>query len=69
MYSSASISRIALYNEKAIFVGADKKIITNPYNNTCVNDISVGFDGSIWALQCNNSGEVDTNVIKWNPFA
>jgi len=58
MYAASSYTRLTLYNEKPIFVSAsDNKTIG--LNNTCVKDISVGYDGSIWAITCGASNEVD----------
>lgn len=46
----------------------DIKNKTIGYGYQCVQDISAGIDGAIWALSCDKDTNGNYNIIKWDPF-
>jgi hypothetical protein len=59
-------SQVALVYEVPLFVDINSRLVG--YGNICVNDLSVGVDGTLWAIDCNPDGQGNFNVIKWDPF-
>jgi hypothetical protein len=65
-FPNTQYNKLILVNDVPVFVGANK--VTIGYGNQCVTDISAGVDGTVWALDCNNDGTGNFNIIKWDPF-
>lgn len=48
----------------------DKGGVTYGYGYQCVKDISIGTDGSIWAISCDAADDRGNfDLIKWDPLA
>ncbi|CDW86474.1 UNKNOWN [Stylonychia lemnae] len=66
LYSSKTSTLIAMKDDVPIFV--DENSTTVGYGNQCIKDLTVGADGSLWALSCiQNSEKTDFQLIKWEP--
>ncbi|CDW73285.1 UNKNOWN [Stylonychia lemnae] len=67
LLSPTVFSKLALKDEIPIYV--DTQGVTVGYGYECVKDITVGVDGSVWALSCTQNVESpDFQLIKWDPF-
>eukprot|EP00347_Sterkiella_histriomuscorum_P000131 403377052 len=68
LFSSDQFKQLGLKDEIPIFVDINQYLVG--YGQQCVNDISVGIDGSIWALSCEMDVEAPLNfqLIKWDPY-
>ena len=59
---------MVLVNEVPLFVDT-KTNKTIGYGFQCVQDISAGVDGAVWAVSCDlNDTKGNFKVIKWDPF-
>ncbi|CDW85151.1 UNKNOWN [Stylonychia lemnae] len=68
LYSPQSLSKIAISNDKLIFVDENSTIIG--YGNKCIKDLTSGVDGSLWALSCKQNSELtDYQLINWDPIS
>ncbi|CDW84413.1 UNKNOWN [Stylonychia lemnae] len=66
LYSPKRYSKLVVKDETPIYVDENSTIIG--YGNQCIKDITVGIDGSLWALSCKqNSEKTDFQLIKWEP--
>ncbi|CDW72676.1 UNKNOWN [Stylonychia lemnae] len=68
LFSPTQFSKLALKDEVPIYVDAQGNTIG--YGQQCVKDITVGVDGSIWALSCVKDKLSDNfQLIRWDPNA
>jgi hypothetical protein len=67
MYSNQVYTGVALQNEVPVFQLANGSLVG--YGSQCVRDFSIGVDGALWAISCQQD-QNSTNylIIKWDPF-
>jgi len=66
VYPRSSYSNLIIRHEVPIYVNADG--VFTSFSNQCVKDVSLGVDGTLWALSCTKSGD-DYIIIKWDNFS
>ena len=66
MFSNLTMEKIVLVNDLPIYVNATG--YTFGFGTQCINDISAGVDGAVWALTCETDKDGNSPLIKWDPF-
>ncbi|CDW85284.1 UNKNOWN [Stylonychia lemnae] len=66
LYESDEIQKFELRDEDALVLSQDQKL--QGFGDQCLNDVTVGKDGSLWGLACDDNSEFDgiiSQVVQW----
>ncbi|CDW75187.1 UNKNOWN [Stylonychia lemnae] len=65
LYESEEVYQFELRDENALILNQDQKL--QGFGDQCLNDVTVGKDGSLWGLACDDNSEFNSlsQVIQW----
>ena len=64
--TNKNLKKVVILNDTPVFIDKDDRLVG--FSQQCVQELSAGVDGSLWALACANSTTCDFPLIRWDPI-